>query len=51
MNKVIDKTASVLMCLGLCGFAYKLFTGRISNKAINRVITTYHTGRMWFTGK
>ncbi len=47
VNPVLDKTADVLMGLGLCGLLYKILTNQMPNNIINKLITTYNTSKMW----
>ena len=46
-DNYLDNTADVLMCLGLLGLIYKVLTNQISSRTVDKVITTYNTGKMW----
>lgn len=43
----LDTVSNVLIVAGLFGVLYKTFTGKLPEKTINKLITTYNTGRMW----
>ena len=51
----MDAIARIFVALGAVGLAYLLLTdeSKRTEKALNKVISTYNTGRMWsaFFGK
>ena len=47
IDPTLDKVATVFIGCGILGLLYKIVTNKIPFRTVDKIITTYNTGKMW----